>query len=133
MSATTAAPSVEEPRVASSVTWETSEEVARARAKDRGAPMLVFMCADWATPVARMDRTTWTDARVVELARSFVLLRLDLSNADPNAEASAARYELRTMPSVVLLGENGREAARLEGYAGPEEVVAAMRAVMPGN
>lgn len=111
------------------IAWETSEVQARKRAKARGLPILVFLCAEWATPSVRMDRTTWSDPRVVARARSFVMLRLDVTGADANAQADADRFDLQRMPSTVILDENGREAVRFEGLAGPDEVLAAMNGI----
>lgn len=122
-----------EPAPPGAIAWETSDAAARARAKTRGAPLMVFLYADWAAPALRMDRATWTDAAVIRRARSFIALRLDVSEADANAQVDADRYDLRTMPSIVFLDARGTEITRLEGYAGPEEVLAAMGKVLPDN
>lgn len=126
-------PAPEPPAPAATIAWETSDDVARERAKTRGAPLLVFAFASWATAAVRMDRTTWADARVVQRARPFIALRLDVSEADANAQVGADGYDLRTIPSVVLLDEHGHEITRLEGYVGSDEVLAAMGRVMPDH
>jgi thiol:disulfide interchange protein len=115
------------------IPWESSDAVARERAKLRGAPLLVFVFADWATAAVRMERTTFADPRVIQRARSFVALRLDVSKADANAQVEADGYDLRTMPSIVLLDHFGHEITRVEGYAGPDDVLGAMRLVLPDN
>jgi len=128
-----AAPSAEAtpapPKKPSVLTWETSETAARARAKTRKMPLVVFLYAEWAAPAVRMDRTTWSDPRVLERVQSFVPLRLDVTNADANAQAEADRFDLSMMPSIVILDFGGRELARIDGFAGPDEVLAAMAGV----
>ena len=91
------------------------------------------MTADWSAPDARMERETWSDPRVIQRARSFVALRLDVSKADANAQADADRYDVQRVPSVVILDELGHEITRIEGYAHPENVLSAMDRTMPGN
>lgn len=121
------------PEPAGAIAWETSASVARERAKIRGAPLLVFVFAEWATAAVQMERTTWADPRVIRRARPFIALRLDVSAADANAQVSADVHDLRAIPAVVILDELGHEITRIEGHAGPDEVLAAMRRAMPGD
>jgi len=126
-------PAADVRKKASAITWETSEVVARNRAKARKKPLVVFLYAAWATPAVRMDRTTWSDPRIIERAQSFVALRLDVTNADANAQADADRFDLSMMPSTVILDFEGRELTRLDGYSGPDEMLAAMSRVDTGG
>jgi thiol:disulfide interchange protein len=121
--AETAPPAAKKP---GKIAWETSETTARKRANAREMPLLVFLCAAWATPSVQMDRVTWADPRVVERARSFVMLRLDLTNADANAQADADIFDLQVMPSTVIVDPNGTVVVTLAGLAGPDEVLSAM-------
>jgi thiol:disulfide interchange protein len=131
--APSAEPAQERPAHVGAIAWETSDSVARERAKTRGAPLLVFVFAAWSTAALRTERTTLADPRVIRKARTFVALRLDVTEADANAQAAADGYELRTRPSIVLLDHLGHEITRLEGYAGPDDVLAAMRQVLPDD
>jgi thioredoxin:protein disulfide reductase len=106
--------------------------VARERARARGAPMIVFAFAEWATAAVRMERATWADPRVLRAARSFVALRLDVTAADATAQVGADDLALNVIPTVVLLDELGHEIARVEGYAGPDEALALMGRAAPG-
>lgn len=128
-----AEPGREAPPVPAVMPWETSRSAARARARDRGAPILVFLFAAWSTAAVRMDRTTWTDARVLRRARSFIPLRVDVTEADANAQVSADDLDVEVLPCVLLLDELGHEIARIDGYAGPDEVLAVMGRALPGD
>lgn len=105
------------------IDWLTSEEDARSRAKARKLPLLVFLFATWAVPAARMERDVWTDPRIVARSSDFVALRLDVTEADANAQAQADHFDLNVMPSTILLDDLGHEIGRLEGFAGPDQVL----------
>ncbi|MFO0587815.1 MAG: thioredoxin family protein [Polyangiaceae bacterium] len=114
--------------VATKIPWMTSEEEARTKAKARHLPLVVFLCADWAVPAMRMDREVWTDPRILRRVSDFVALRLDVTEADANAQAQADHFDLQTMPSTIFLDDSGAEVARLEGFADVERVLKALDA-----
>jgi thiol:disulfide interchange protein len=120
------------PRIAS-IPWETSEETARARAKARKLPIVVFLFAAWDTAAVQMDRTVWADRRVLDRSRNFVPLRLDLTNTDANAQAVADRYDLHVVPEVVILDDTGREVARIEGFTTVDKILSALDRAPAGD
>lgn len=111
------------------IAWETSEEMARSRAKARHWPLVVYLCAEWSAAAIHMDRSTWTEPRLLERSRTFVALRIDTTTTDANAQAVADRFDLKTMPSTVILDFGGHEIARLEGDATAEQILAALARV----
>jgi thiol:disulfide interchange protein DsbD len=120
--------------VPTSIAWLGSEVEARNRAKARRLPLVVFLFAAWAVPAVRMDRETWTDPRILQRSRGFVALRLDVTDTEANAQAQADHFDLRTMPSTILLDDAGREIGRLEGFAGADDVLGALdRVDVPGD
>lgn len=78
-----------------------------------------------------MDRVTWSDARLLDRASSFVALRLDVSGADAQAQADADRYDIRTMPSTLIFDPDGDEVGRLEGFASADDVLGVLDTIHP--
>ncbi|MBK8251924.1 MAG: thioredoxin family protein [Polyangiaceae bacterium] len=115
------------------IQWETKAATALARAKQRGVPIVVFVCAEWAAAATKMDRVTWANADVIRESRSFVMLRLDVTNADANDDAAASRFDVKTMPEVLLLNDSGHEIQRVSGYAEPDSVLQAMATALSSN
>ncbi len=111
------------------IAWETSEPAARERSLRAGLPMIVWVRAEWAVPALAMERGAWRDPRVVAAARAFVALRVDVTEADAEAEAAAKRYGVTTMPMTVLIDAKGRRAVALEGGADAETLAAALAKV----
>jgi thiol:disulfide interchange protein len=114
-------------RVPAPIAWETSEPVARERALRAGRPLLVWVRADWAVGALEMERTTWSDPRVVEAARPFVALRLDVSAAEGDAERYAERYQVTGLPTTVLVDIHGARIAGLVGYQDADRLATALQ------
>jgi thiol:disulfide interchange protein len=112
------------------IAWESDERAARERARREHRPMLVWIRADWDAASLRQERELWTDRRVVAAVRRFVTVRLDVSDVDAIAsKAYADRYDVQMLPTIVLVSEDGRVAAKLAGGAPAKELFGAMRAV----
>jgi thiol:disulfide interchange protein DsbD len=104
---------------AGAIAWETSEREARERARRGGLPLLVFARASWSAGSLEMERKAWVDPRVVAAARRFVALRLDLTDAEGDAELHAQRYDLTAVPMTVLFDARGRKVAARAGWIEP--------------
>lgn len=105
------------------LTWQTSLETARALAKKRRLPLVVFLIAEWTVPAVKMERTTWTDPEIVALADRFIALRVDLTDDGPNAQATADHFDVLMLPTVVVLDADGVEIGRLAGFASASDVL----------
>ncbi len=116
------------PAAAAPIAWETSEPAARERARRSGRPLIVWVRADWAVAALEMERTSWADPRVAAAARPFVALRLDVSEAEGDAERYAERYQVTGLPTTVLVDARGVRVAGLVGYQDGERLASALRA-----
>lgn len=109
-----------------SIQWETYSEVALERARDQGKPVLIDFVADWCVPCHEMEATTFADRRVAEFARVFVMLRADLTLENDESKAITERFDVRGVPTIVLLDPNGHEVQRMVGYVSADELAFAM-------
>ncbi|APR77829.1 Cytochrome c-type biogenesis protein DsbD [Minicystis rosea] len=111
------------------IAWISSEREARERARRLGMPFLVWVRADWDAAGLEMERKSWTDARVVQAASSFVALRLDVSEAEGDAELLAQQYGVDMMPMTILFDASGRKVTVLRGYTDAAALAAALSAL----
>lgn len=88
--------------------------------------MIVFFRAAWAVTAVRMERDVWTDRRALAAARSFVALKIDVTETDEDAELYADRYAIQGMPATVLFDSSGRRVAVLNGEISVETLVEAL-------
>lgn len=107
----------------------TSEHDARDRARRQSLPLLVYVRAEWATACLTMERSAWLDPRVVAEARRFVALRLDVTEAEGNAELYAERYAVNGIPEIVLVDPAGRIVARSSGAPTVDALVSFLHGV----
>jgi thiol:disulfide interchange protein len=117
--------------VAASIAWVGDEREARERARRLGLPLLVWVRAEWAASALQMERTVWNDPVVARAARGFVALRLDVTEAEGDAELLAQRYAVDSMPATILFDAAGRRVAALRGLVDAAILTAALARVSP--
>ena len=82
-----------------------------AAAKRAHKPALLDFYADWCLPCKEMELKTF-DARGRARARALQLVKVDCTNDDDPAVAAAKkRWGAATLPTLVLLGADGKVVA----------------------
>jgi thiol:disulfide interchange protein len=104
------------------IAWETSEIEARARAKKRGLPLLIFACASWSAACTAMEREVWTDPHVVALAPRFVWLKVDLTDTEGDAELVAQRLGVAGVPMTMVLDPDGTRIYAEPQFVAPDRM-----------
>ncbi len=101
------------------------------RAAEAGRPVMIDFYADWCIPCHEMDEKTFDDPRVMELARRFVALKVDLTGSTSQNREIKKEFEIRGVPTIIFFDSEGREARRLRitGYMGPERFAERMKKV----
>jgi thiol:disulfide interchange protein DsbD len=110
------------------IAWEPLAAVA-ADSPPAGKPVLIDFAAEWCIPCREMDHTTYVHPDVVREAGRFRMVKADITEENPDTRKVVERYDVRGVPTVILLDPVGAEKQRLVGYVGPEEMLDAMRQV----
>ena len=98
-----------------------------AKAKADKKLVLVDIYADWCAQCKELDEKTWPDTGVKQwIAANAVAIRID---TDARRKDLAARLQIRSYPTVLLLDAEGKELRRLLGFQKPD----AMRAWLAGQ
>jgi thiol:disulfide interchange protein len=105
-----------------SVEW-ISYAVAFERAAETKKMVYVDFYADWCVPCKQMDKTTFANDTVIALLKKdFFAVRVNVD--DPMfSKTIVSRYNVRSMPTSMLLTADKIEVKRAVGYMNAAELV----------
>jgi thiol:disulfide interchange protein DsbD len=101
------------------IAWTPYSEEKLAAAAREGKTVFIDFFTDWCIACKEMDRDTFSQPEVVAASREFVMLRSNLTtDKDPVIKELYRRYQVRGVPTYVILGPDGKELSdfRLVGF-----------------
>jgi len=108
---------------ASDLTWLSSIEEGVTKARARGTKILVLFTNPARCPPCRMMvENTFPDSEVQAVLKSFVLVKPDITD-QAQGTLSAQKYNVRAIPTIVILDSNGRQIGRAVGYMPPKAFI----------
>jgi thiol:disulfide interchange protein DsbD len=90
-------------------------------------PVLIDFSADWCIPCHEMEATTFTDPRVIREAQRFERFKADLTGQNQAADAGAARFDVKGVPTSVIINSRGQPVKKVVGYVGAREMLELLR------
>jgi len=88
-------------------------------AGERNGLVLIDFNATWCPPCKEFTSVTLKDKRVKEKMKEFVFAKIDV---DAHGE-DAARYQVRAIPTHMILSADGKVLQRKEGLLTPEQYI----------
>ena len=107
--------------------WIRDEQVAFDRAKAEGKGVMVDFGATWCIPCDELELTFGDDEVYEAITKSFVPLKLDVTEDTDANDQLRARYGAVTLPSVIFMDTQGRVLARVKKYLEPDRMLRVVR------
>jgi thiol:disulfide interchange protein len=104
-----------------------------ALANKEHKPLMIHFTAAWCAPCQEMKKKTFPDSRVAGRAEAFIPVRIDIEEQREVAakyNALARVYGGMGIPNILFLASDGAKLKQIVGYQSPEELLAAMNAVL---
>lgn len=99
-------------------------------AREKGKIVMVDFYTTWCGPCRMLDRHTWPDQKVRQwLADKTIPIKVD---ADRNRNL-AARFHVRSYPTIVFLTPDGEEIGRTRGFQQPLAFITNADKVLEGS
>jgi thiol:disulfide interchange protein DsbD len=112
------------PRESGKLEWVKGEAAGMAAARAQHKPALIDFFADWCIPCREMDLKTFSDPEVARALSRFVLVKMDCSkDEDPVVKETTTRYGAATLPTVVLIGSDGKVVEKFDRFVPPAELL----------
>jgi thiol:disulfide interchange protein len=97
---------------AKSIKWQSSWSAALKEAKRTGKPIFVDFYATWCGPCKMLDEHVYTNRKVIDASRKWVMLKVD---AERNTQLAQAN-KITAFPTLIFYTPQGKAVVRKMGF-----------------
>lgn len=106
------------------IEWIPFSEESLVEAVENEKPVMIDFTADWCIPCHELDHKSFTDPTVIELSKSLLPLKVDLTKHGDREKKIKKDYKIFGVPTIIFIDQSGNEMTnlRITGFVGPEEI-----------
>jgi len=107
-----------------SLDWQYYTESRYENALNDNKRMIIDFYADWCIPCKELDALTFSDDRVIKAAKEFTSMKVDMTvTLSEEIEIIRKKFEIRGMPTVLIIDSQGNEIERITGFINADELL----------
>jgi thiol-disulfide isomerase/thioredoxin len=112
--------------VYAAITWAGNLNSALREAKSKKKPVMADFYTDWCGWCKKLDRDTYADPEVANLAKKFICVKV---NGDKYPEL-VSKYGVSGYPTIIFLDPDGNKTNAIVGYVNAEGMLSRMNVVI---
>jgi thiol:disulfide interchange protein DsbD len=113
-----------------SLDWQYySNEVYESALKSNNKIIIDFY-ADWCIPCKELDALTFSNEEVIKKTQNFISIKVDMTKTmSDETEIIRNKFNIRGMPTVLIINSKGEEVERITGFVNAEEFLKIIESV----
>lgn len=105
-----------------SLDWEYYSEQNYESALSNKEKMIIDFYADWCIPCKELDALTFSNDEVIKASQNFKSFKVDMTKTlSEETEIIRKKFEIRGMPTVLIIDSKGNEVERITGFLNAKE------------
>ena len=106
----------------------------RQQAIQQQKPYIVFFYTDWCNPCQNMQKYTFSNGSVSQFVKEhYLAFSSNAESISPEGNELALRFRITFYPTVLIIGPDGKERARIGGYKQSKEMLALLKQYVGGG
>jgi len=111
--------------------WIHGEQAGVKAAQASHTPALLDFYADWCLPCKELELKTFSNPEVKRALSKLTLVKVDCtSDDDPLVVAAKQRYGADTLPTLALLGPDGKLTRKIDHFVEPAELLKVLESAL---
>jgi thiol:disulfide interchange protein DsbD len=115
------------------IPWSTNIDSALGLAREQNLVLMIDFMAVWCPPCQAMENSTFNQPEIIEKAKAFIPVRIDVDQQRAVAErynANAAKYGGIGIPNLLFLTTDEKRIRHLIGFQSAQQLLAVMDSVL---
>ena len=115
------------------VQWQKFSKGHVIKAKAEGRPVIIDFYADWCAACVELDQFTFTDNRVIERSKDFLMLKVDATTNFEGLSDLQQQYDVYGLPTMIFIDGAGKvlEDLTLTGFEKADPFLSRMQKAAP--